>query len=151
MADQNFCAAAIDATSRSTNTYIKFLSANDTGLTGGHQSGVLLSKKTCPMIFGELPDEHVAKRENIRITWQDDVKTDSTFTWYESKGELRLTRLGRGFPYLKPEETGALFVFSRVVCSLMGKFVVMGEGMAFRVQNSVLWYDGAILTERRNA
>lgn len=40
MADQNFCAAAIDATSRSTNTYIKFLSANDTGLTGGHQSGV---------------------------------------------------------------------------------------------------------------
>jgi len=74
MADQNFCAAAIDATSRSTNTYIKFLSANDTGLTGGHQSGILLSKKTCPMIFGELPDEHVAKRENIRITWQDDVK-----------------------------------------------------------------------------
>ena len=46
MADQNFCAAAIDATSRSTNTYIKFLSANDTGLTGGHQSGILLSKKT---------------------------------------------------------------------------------------------------------
>lgn len=46
MADLNFCAAAIDATNRSTNTYIKFLSANDTGLTGGHQSGVLLSKKT---------------------------------------------------------------------------------------------------------
>lgn len=112
---------------------------------------VHINGKECPMIFGELPDEHVAKRENIRITWQDDVKTDSTFTWYESKGELRLTRLGRGFPYLKPEETGALFVFSRVVCSLMGKFVVMGEGMAFRVQNSVLWYDGAILTERRNA
>lgn len=44
-----------------------------------------------------------------------------------------------------------LSVFSRVVCSLMGKFVVMGEGMAFRVQNLVLWYDGAILTERRSA
>lgn len=72
MADLNFCAAAIDATNRSTNTYIKFLSANDTGLTGGHQSGVLLSKKTCPMIFGELPKEHIAKRENIRIVWQDD-------------------------------------------------------------------------------
>lgn len=37
------------------------------------------------------------------------------------------------------------------LASWMGKFVVMGEGMAFRVQNSVLWYDGAILTERRNA
>lgn len=44
-----------------------------------------------------------------------------------------------------------LSVFSRVVCSLMGKFVVMGERMAFRVQNLVLWYDGAILTERRSA
>ena len=31
------------------------------------------------------------------------------------------------------------------------KIVVMGEGMAFRVQNLVLWYDGAILTERRSA
>lgn len=127
MADLNFCAAAIDATNRSTNTYIKFLSANDTGLTGGHQSGVLLSKKTCPMIFGDLPNEHVAKRENIRITWQDDVKTDSTFTWYESKGELRLTRLGRGFPYLKPEETGALFVFSRLNEDEYSAYILISE------------------------
>ena len=127
MADQNFVAAAIDTTSRSSSTYIKFLSANDTGLTGGHQSGVLLSKKTCPMIFGELPSEHVAKRENIRITWQDDVKTDSTFTWYESKGELRLTRLGRGFPYLKPEETGALFVFSRLSDDEYSAYILVSD------------------------
>lgn len=127
MADLNFCAAAIDATNRSTNTYIKFLSANDTGLTGGHQSGVLLSKKTCPMIFGELPKEHIAKRENIRIVWQDDVKTDSTFTWYESKGELRLTCLGRGFPYLKPEETGALFVFSQLTNDEYSAYILVSE------------------------
>lgn len=127
MADTDFCAAAIDATNHSLNTYIKFLSANDTGLTGGHQSGVLLSKKTCPMIFGELPNEHVAKRENIRITWQDDVKTDSTFTWYESKGELRLTRLGRGFPYLKPEETGALFVFSQLNEDDYSAYILVSE------------------------
>lgn len=30
----------------------------------------------------------------------------------------------------------------------MGKFVVMGEGMAFRVQNLVLWYDGIAIKER---
>lgn len=114
MDGRDFLAAAVEATGLSTNTYIKFLSANDTGMTGGHQSGILIGKGACPMIFGSLPTEHVAKRENIRVTWQDDVLTDSTFTWYESKGELRLTRLGRGFPYLKPVETGSLLVFSRL-------------------------------------
>lgn len=105
---------AIEATQAGYTTYFKFLSANDSGATGAHQSGILLSNQAMPMIFGNRPKEHVAKRDNIRITWQDDVVTHSTFTWYESKGELRLTRLGRGFPYLNPDYTGALFVFSRV-------------------------------------
>lgn len=34
-------------------------------------------------------------------------------TYYESKNELRITRFGRGFPFLKPEQTGALFVFTQ--------------------------------------
>lgn len=105
---------AIEATQAGYKTYFKFLSANDSGATGAHQSGILLSNQAMPMIFGDRPKEHVAKRDNIRITWQDDVVTHSTFTWYESKGELRLTRLGRGFPYLNPDYTGALFVFSLV-------------------------------------
>ena len=33
--------------------------------------------------------------------------------YYESKNELRITRFGRGFPFLKPEQTGALFVFTQ--------------------------------------
>lgn len=68
MADQNFCAAAIDATSRSTNTYIKFLSANDTGLTGGHQSGILLSKKTCPMMHDSMVCSSSSMRRAISAT-----------------------------------------------------------------------------------
>ena len=114
MSDTTLSDAAIGATDRSRATYIKFLSANDSGATGAHQSGILLSRKACPMIFGALPRDHVAKRNDVRVTWQDDVTTYSTFTWYESKGELRLTRLGRGFPYLNPEVTGALFVFSQM-------------------------------------
>lgn len=66
------------------------------------------------MIFGELPSEHIAKRDGIRIGWQDDISTESTFTWYASKKELRLTRLGRGFPYLRPDFTGSLFVFNQM-------------------------------------
>ena len=112
--EANLATKAIEATQAGYTTYFKFLSANDSGATGAHQSGILLSNQAMPMIFGNRPKEHVAKRDNIRITWQDDVVTHSTFTWYESKGELRLTRLGRGFPYLNPDYTGALFVFSRV-------------------------------------
>ena len=114
MSDTSISDAAVQATNRSRATYIKFLSANDSGATGAHQAGILLSRKACPMIFGALPRDHVAKRNGVRVTWQDDVTTHSTFTWYESKGELRLTRLGRGFPYLNPEVTGALFVFSQM-------------------------------------
>lgn len=105
---------AIESSQSGYGTYIKFLSANDTGATRSHQSGILLSNKAMPMIFGETPTEHVAKREGVRVTWQDDVVTNSAFTWYTSKGEMRVTRLGRNFPYLNPDLTGALFVFTRV-------------------------------------
>lgn len=105
---------AIESSQEGYGTYIKFLSANDTGATRSHQSGILLSNKAMPMIFGDTPTEHVAKREGVRVKWQDDIFTDSAFTWYTSKGEMRITRLGRGFPYLNPDLTGALFVFTRV-------------------------------------
>ena len=127
MSSRNLSSCAVSATTRSLHTYIKFLSANDTGLTGGHQSGILLSKKACPMIFGDLPSEHISKREHIRITWQGATATDSTFTWYRSKGELRLTRLGRGFPYLVPEATGALFVFSQIAADEYSAFILESE------------------------
>lgn len=92
-------------------SYCKFLSANDSGATGGHQSGILISKNILAMLFdSSVMNEHISKRE-VNITWQDDFQTQSVFTWYSSKNELRVTRLGRNFPYLRPEMTGSLFVF----------------------------------------
>lgn len=94
-------------------SYCKFLSANDSGETGGHQSGVLIAKSAVSILFDKpIFDEKIAKR-TVHIRWQDDFETESTFTWYSSKSELRITRFGRGFPFLKPDETGALFVFIR--------------------------------------
>lgn len=94
--------------------FCKFLSANDTGATGGHQSGILISKSAVNMLFTreQLEQECIPKRLVI-IKWQDDFSTESGFTYYESKNELRITRFGRGFPFLKPEQTGSLFVFTR--------------------------------------
>ncbi len=105
---------AIKSVLNSEKSFCKFLSANDTGATGGHQSGILISKSAVEMMFSrqELAQTGIPKRM-IKIRWQDDFETESCFTYYESKNELRITRFGRGFPFLKPEQTGALFVFTK--------------------------------------
>ncbi len=64
----------------------------------------------------------------MKISWQDDFETESCFTYYESKNELRITWFGREFPFLRPEQTGALFVFTqqtKVNCS--GYFLEIDE------------------------
>jgi len=103
---------AIDAVLKGRASYCKFLSANDSGETKSHQVGILVSKTAKTMLYTdqELQDNHILKK-NGRIKWQDNFYTDCTFTWYESKNELRITGFGRGFPLLRPEYTGALFVF----------------------------------------
>lgn len=109
-----YAGRAITAVLNSERGFCKFLSANDTGATGGHQSGILISKSAVEMMFSrqELAQEAIPKR-TVRIKWQDDFETESSFTYYESKNELRITRFGRGFPFLKPEQTGTLFVFTK--------------------------------------
>lgn len=105
---------AIEAVNKSIYAYCKFFSANDSGETGGHQKGILVSKTAREMLFSkqEIIENHIIKK-NRRVKWQDDFVTDCTFTWYESKNELRLTGFGRGFDLLRPDYTGALFVFTK--------------------------------------
>lgn len=105
---------AIQSVLNSIQSFCKFLSANDTGATGGHQSGILISKSAVEMLFTrqQLAQEGIPKR-TVKIKWQDDFHTESSFTYYESKNELRVTRFGRGFPFLNPDQTGALFVFTK--------------------------------------
>lgn len=109
-----YAGQAIHSVLNSEMGFCKFLSANDAGATGGHQSGILISKSAVRMLFTckELEEEGIPKK-TVKIKWQDDFETESTFTYYESKNELRITRFGRGFPFLKPEQTGALFVFTK--------------------------------------
>ena len=102
---------AIDAVLHGEASYCKFLSANDSGETGGHQSGILISKTAKAILFSEreMLENHIAKK-NCRIKWQDDYSTDCIFSWYTSKNELRITGFGRGLSPLRKEYTGALFV-----------------------------------------
>lgn len=106
---------AVNATFAADQAYCKFLSANDTGETGGHQSGILIGNSAKTMMFSdeEIHAERIPKK-SVRIKWQDDFYTDGCFTWYESKTEFRLTKFGRGFPFLIPEYTGALFILTKM-------------------------------------
>ena len=102
---------AIGAVLSGGSSYCKFLSANDSGETGGHQSGILISKTAKNMFWTdrEMKENHILKKYG-HIRWQDDYETDCTYTWYESKNELRITGFGRGKSPLTAEYTGALFV-----------------------------------------
>lgn len=105
--------SAIHSALNSQETYCKFLSANDSGATGGHQSGILISKNAQNMLFNEsLENANILKR-TVEIQWQNDIFTQSSFTYYRSKNELRITKFGRNFPYLTPDQTGALFVLTK--------------------------------------
>jgi len=107
--------SAVDNVMSGRDAFCKFLSANDSGETGGHQSGILISISAKSMLFTdrELKENHILKKNGV-VKWQDDFTTGCTFTWYESKKELRITGFGRGFDLLRPEYTGALFVLIRL-------------------------------------
>lgn len=110
---RDYSTDAINTVTRGLMSFCKFLAANDTGETGGHQAGIYISKPAIPILFDE-PGEKGDNKENwVRIVWQGgELKTDSRFIYYGkgTRNEYRITNFGRGFPYLTPEYTGALFV-----------------------------------------
>lgn len=95
-------------------SYAKFLSSNDTGKSLAHQCGVLISKKAKAMMFDkELPREGILSRW-VTIHWLNlGIETNSRFIYYSSKGELRITNFSKGFPFLRPDQAGSLFVFTQ--------------------------------------
>lgn len=106
---------AIRSTNEGLLTFCKFLSANDTGETGGHQAGIYISKPSIPLLFSEPGVKGEIKDRWVKITWQEDFATDTRFIYYgqKTRNEYRITNFGRGFPFLKPEYTGALLVITK--------------------------------------
>lgn len=109
MNDDFLAFKAIQASIRGECAYCKLLTGNDSGETHSHQTGILISKSARHMLFTdeELTSQGILKKP-AKILWQEEVTTDSMFTWYRSKHELRLTRIGSRL--LTPKYTGALFV-----------------------------------------
>ena len=104
---------AIQAVNKGQLAYCKFLSANDTGDTGGDQAGIYVAKNARAILFDEPGIKGSNKDKYVKICWQDDFVTDSRFIYYGTgtRNEYRITRFGRGFPFLTSVHTGDLFVF----------------------------------------
>ena len=78
---------AVKSVFESEKAFCKFLSANDTGATGAHQVGILVSKSAVSILFDQsLKEESILKR-TVEIKWQNGLTTQSCFTYYKSKND----------------------------------------------------------------
>lgn len=109
--------------------FFKFIAANETGETGGHQCGFYIPRVFADDVF----DSPCVRGSNsrpipIRVVWNNDVVTNSSLRYYGiGKDEFRLTRFGHKFEYLRSEYTGAIVVFVRTDVNLYSAFVFNSE------------------------
>lgn len=91
---------------------LKYISANDAGLTGSHQAGFYLPKPAWKLYSPHPPVKGRKDKSDVKIVWQADQTTDSVVTWYgeKTRDEYRLTCFGKGFPYLNDDTVGDLLV-----------------------------------------
>lgn len=106
---------AIEAVQKSEVSFCKYITANDVGSTGAHQSGFHIHKNSWRLFFTEQGQKGFNKDKFITIKWQNEFETDSRFIYYGSgtRNEYRLTRFGRDFPFLKDENIGDVLVICK--------------------------------------
>lgn len=107
---------AIESVHRGKTSFCKFLSANDTGLTGGHQCGIYIPKHSYNLIFDRSGVKGENMERTVKILWQGESETESNFKYYgqKSRNEYRITKFGRGFDLLRADNTGALVVIVKL-------------------------------------
>lgn len=114
VADSNISSLQnIITTSKKLPFLYKFISANDSGSTGSHQSGLYLPNSSWPLFFDSPGIKGKNKDQRVTIRWElDDIETKSRCIWYGegTRREYRLTRFGKRFPYLKDEHIGSLVI-----------------------------------------
>lgn len=105
-------ATAIELVNAGRPAFFKFIVANETGVNGSHQRGYYIPKSFAELSFGDSLDRGNNPDVHVSIGWNDSFSTQSRLVYYgRAKNEARVTRLGRGFEFLRPDYTGALIVF----------------------------------------
>lgn len=125
----NLLESAINAIQRSKKAWCRYITANDTGQTGGHQSGFYVPKCAAPLLFDELGRKGENKEKTVSILWQDDFYTTSRMKYYgqRTRNEYRITRFGRDFPFLNDEYIGSLLILSKMTDSDYVAYVLSSD------------------------
>jgi hypothetical protein len=74
--DENGAAHAIRAVGNGKLAYCKFLSANDTGDTGGHQAGIYVASvaSSLCMAYGHIADKNVVEGVQFHSQESSDIR-----------------------------------------------------------------------------
>lgn len=125
----NLLESAINAIQRSEKAWCRYITANDTGQTGGHQSGFYVPKCAAPLLFDELGRKGENKEKTVSILWQDDFYTTSRMKYYgqRTRNEYRITRFGRDFPFLNDEYIVSLLILSKMTDSDYVAYVLSSD------------------------
>jgi type II restriction enzyme len=112
---ESILSKVIHSVQQSEIAFTKYVTANDTGSTGGHQAGFHIHKNAWSLFFDKPGEKGQNLDKYIIIKWQDDFETESRFIYYGvgTRNEYRLTRFGRGFPFLQDENIGDLLILSK--------------------------------------
>jgi len=106
---------AVQSAQKAEIAFTKFITANDTGTTGGHQAGFHIHKNAWPLFFSKPGEKGNNRDLMVTIKWQNDFVTTSRFIYYGvgTRNEYRLTRFGKGFPFLTDDNVGDLLILCK--------------------------------------
>ena len=106
---------AIRSVQQSKAAWCRFITGNDTGTTGSHQAGFYIPKCASELLFDEPGRKGENKEKTVLIKWQNDFTTESGMKYYGqgTRNEYRITRFGRGFPFLQDDNVGDLLIIAK--------------------------------------
>lgn len=120
---------AINSIKNGEIAFCKFISANDAGKTGAHQEGFYIPKNSYSLAFDTPGVKGENKDHFVKIKWQSDFETTSRFIYYGTgtRNEYRLTRFGKGFPFLTENNVGDLVILIRIASDYFEGFVLQSD------------------------
>lgn len=111
----------VEAVKRSEKSFLKLVSANDAGSTGGHQGGIYVPKTVVPYFLDQPREKGENFEKFITINWPDG-ETESRFIYYGqgTRNEYRITRLRHDI------KEGDLIVLSQAEGGAHNGFIIEG-------------------------
>ena len=120
---------AVQSAQKAEIAFSKFITANDTGSTGAHQAGYHIHKNAWSLFFEKPGEKGTNSDKFVTIKWQSDFVTTSRFIYYGvgTRNEYRLTRFGKGFPFLTDDNVGDLLIICKNATTEYEAFVLQKD------------------------